>query len=300
MISPKRSSPLTPILDCGAEETSIPIRAIPPLSSPIDHVPTMAIYPNGDTTLSSAAVAIQSGLINLKAKVYEDNKLMRPLIAAHDITSQGNTIVLDNYGLTVKDQEGKILACSSKDPDTRLWTMPTLKAIPTNTTKHLHTVSNAHAIHVNNIIHHSVHASRTSYANAVMGSPPDKTMQHALDKDYFQYPGVTPQMYRKNPPHAIESSEGHMKLSRQNVRSTRAKDDKADTLYNSVTNNIAPSRAYSRVWDTSSSDQPGPFPVASLKGYRYILITTYRNYIHAEPMKSRSQLDYKHAYSATF
>ena len=122
----------------------------------------MAIYPNGDTTLSSAAVAIQSGLINLKAKVYEDNKLMRPLISAHDITSQGNTIVLDNYGLTVKDQEGKILACSSKDPDTRLWTMPTLKASPINTTKHLHPVSNAHALFVNNIIHHSVHASRTS------------------------------------------------------------------------------------------------------------------------------------------
>ena len=91
-----------------------------------------------------------------------------------------------------------------------------------------------------------------------------------------------------------------MKLSRQNVRSTRAEDDKIETQYNSVTNNIAPSRAYSRVWDTSSSDQPGPFPVASMKGFRYILITTYSNYIHAEPMKSRSQLDYKHAYSATF
>ena len=260
----------------------------------------MAIYPNGDTTMSSAAVAVQSGSINLKAKVYKDDKLMRPLIAAHDITSQGNTIVLDNYGLTVKDQDGKILACSSKDPDTRLWSMPPLKAIPINTSKHLHTVSNAHAKYVNNIVHHSVHASRTSYANAVMGSPPDRTMQLALDRNYFQYPGVTPQIYRKNPPHAIESSEGHMKQSRQNVRSTQSKNDKIETMYNSVTKDIAPLRAYSRVWDTSSSDQPGPFPVASLKGYRYILITTYRNYIHAEPMKSRSQLDYKHAYSATF
>ena len=299
MISRKRSSPLTPILDCGAEETSIPERAIPPLSSRIDHVPTMAIYPNGDTTMSSAAVVVQSGSINLKAKVYKDDKLMRPLIAAHDITSQGNTIVLDNYGLTVKDQDGKILACSSKDPDTRLWSMPSLKAIPINTSKHLHTVSNAHAQYVNNIVHHSVHASRTSYANAVMGSPPDRTMQLALDRNYFQYPGVTPQMYRRNPPHAIESSEGHMKQSRQNVRSTRQNVDNS-TLYNHVTNDIALLRAYTRVWDTSSSDLPGPFPVASLKGYRYILITTYRNYIHAEPMKTRSQQDYKRAYADTF
>ena len=74
-------------------------------------------------------------------------------------------------------------------------------------------------------IHEPVHASITSYANATMGSPPDKTMQQALDRDYFRYPGLTSQMYRRNPPHAIESSEGHMKQSRQNVRSTRPKDN---------------------------------------------------------------------------
>ena len=91
-----------------------------------------------------------------------------------------------------------------------------------------------------------------------------------------------------------------MKQSRQNVRSTRPKDDEKGALYNSVTSDIAPLREYSRVWDTSSSDLPGPFPVASLKGFRYILITTYRNYIHAEPMKTRSQQDYKHAYGNTF
>ena len=153
---------------------------------------------------------------------------------------------------------------------------------------------------INNIIQHSVHASINSYANATMGSPPDKTMQQALDRDYFRYPGLTPQMYRKNPPHAIESSEGHMKQSRQNVRSTQTKEKMKEEPYNSDTKGIASSRAYTKVWDTSSSDLPGPFPVASLKGYRYILITTYRNNIHGEPMKSRSQQDYKRAYADTF
>ena len=258
----------------------------------------MAIYPNGETTMSSGAVEVQSGCINLKAKVYDNNKLMRPLIAAHDITSQGNTIVLDNRSLTVKDQEGKIIAHSCKEPDTRLWSMPALKATTTITPERSHTVNNTHA-RMNMIVHHAVHASITNYANATMGSPPDRTMLQALDRDYFRYPGLTPQMYRRNPPHAIESSEGHMKQSRQNVRSTRQNPDNS-TLYNHVTNDIALLRAYTRVWDTSSSDLPGPFPVASLKGYRYILITTYRNYIHAEPMKSRSQQDYKRAYADTF
>ena len=266
----------------------------------IKHVPTVAIYPNGITTTSSAATLVNSGSITIKAKVYKDTNLMRPLIAAHDITSQGNTIVLDKRSLTVKNQEGRTLAYSLKDPEARLWPMPALKAATNNAPKQTHTISNARSRYVSNIVQHSVHASITSYANAIMGSPPDKTMQQALDRDYFKYPGMTAQMYRKNPPHAIESSEGHMKQSRQNVRSTRPKDSEKSIMYNSVTKDIALLRAYSRVWDTSSSDLPGPFPVASLKGYRYILITTYRNYIHAEPMKSRSQQDYKRAYSDTF
>lgn len=224
---------------------------------------------------------------------------MRPLIAAHDITSQGNSIVLDKLGLTVKNQEGETLVYSPKEPNARLWSMPPLTSTTANEATQLRAAGNSPCRGVNNIVHHSVHASITSYANAVMGSPPDKTMQLALDRNYFQYPGLTPQMYRKNPPHAIESSEGHMKQSRQNVRSTRQYVGE-NTQYNHVTNDVALLRAYTRVWDTSSSDLPGPFPVASLKGYRYILITTYRNYIHAEPMKSRSQQDYKRAYADTF
>ena len=291
---------MLPILDCGAEETSIPEKCIPPQASKSKHVPTLAIFPNGETTTSTGAVAVQSGSVNLNAKVYRNENLMRPLIAAHDITSQGNTIVLNSRSLIVKDQKGKILACSPKDPDARLWSMPALKATSVIHDKHERTVNDDSARGLNNVIHHSVHASITSYANAIMGSPPDKTMQQALDRDYFQYPGMNAQMYRKNPPHAIESSEGHMKQSRQNVRSSQLNDKTQENFYNSVTKDIAPSRAYSRMWDTSSSDLPGPFPVASLKGSRYILITTYRNYIHGEPMKSRSQQDYKRGYANTF
>ena len=263
------------------------------------HVPTLAIYPNGKVTISSAATLVKSGSITIKAKVYKNESLMRPLIAAHDITSQGNSIVLDKLGLTVKNQEGETLVYSPKEPNARLWSMPPLTSTTANEATQLRAAGNSPCRGVNNIVHHSVHASITSYANAVMGSPPDKTMQLALDRNYFQYPGLTPQMYRKNPPHAIESSEGHMKQSRQNVRSTRQYVGE-NTQYNHVTNDVALLRAYTRVWDTSSSDLPGPFPVASLKGYRYILITTYRNYIHAEPMKSRSQQDYKRAYADTF
>ena len=46
---------LPPILDCGAEETSIPENSVPANALQIKHVPTVAMYPNGNTTISSAA-----------------------------------------------------------------------------------------------------------------------------------------------------------------------------------------------------------------------------------------------------
>ena len=208
---------------------------MPNHTAQIDHVPTVAIYPNGDTTRSSAAVVVQSGSIKLNAKVYKDKNLMRPLIAAHDITSQGNNIILDKHGLTVKDQGGKTLAYSPKDPNARLWSMPSLTATSNTNSNQTRAAGKSYDSSINNITQHSVHASITSYANATMGSPPDKTMQQALDRDYFRYPGLTPQMYRKNPPHAIESSEGHMKQSRQNVRSTQTKEKMKEEPYNSDT-----------------------------------------------------------------
>ena len=185
---------------------------------------------------------MQSGPIKLTAKVYKDGCLMRPLVAADDITSQGNDVILHKHGLTVKDQTGKTLMYSPKDPNCRLWPMPSLTTTSSNEAKQTLTTDDSHDRCINNIV----------------------------------------------------------QQSRQNVRSTQIKCKTTDKPYNSNVVGVSPLRAYAKVWDTSSSDLPGPLPVTSLKGYRYIRITTYRNYIHAEPMKSRSQQDFKRAYSNTF
>ena len=97
-------NPLPPTLDCGAEETSTPEKSAPANALQIKRVPTVATHPNGNATASSAAALVKSGSITIKAKVYKDTSLTRPLIAAHDVTSQGNTIVLDKRSLAVKSQ----------------------------------------------------------------------------------------------------------------------------------------------------------------------------------------------------
>jgi hypothetical protein len=50
----------------------------------------------------------------------------------------------------------------------------------------------------------------------------------------------------------------------------------------------------------NSSDMPGRFTHVSHRGYEYILISVYRGYIHAEPLKSRQGADLLSAYRNTY
>jgi hypothetical protein len=48
------------------------------------------------------------------------------------------------------------------------------------------------------------------------------------------------------------------------------------------------------------SDATGRLPVASYRGNNYILVSVYKNYIHAEPMPSREKESYIEAYRKTY
>jgi hypothetical protein len=50
----------------------------------------------------------------------------------------------------------------------------------------------------------------------------------------------------------------------------------------------------------NSSDMPGRFTHVSYRGYEYILVSVFRGYVHAEPLRSRQQSDLVGAYRATY
>ena len=48
----------------------------------------------------------------------------------------------------------------------------------------------------------------------------------------------------------------------------------------------------------SSADLTGRFPVKSVNGYEYILVTVHHGYIHLTPLKNRSSASYVSAFSS--
>ena len=80
-----------------------------------------------------------------------------------------------------------------------------------------------------------------------------------------------------------------------------------DSITNNSTSNLQPIdndylTAYTKTVDRASwhaSDLTGRFPIRSRKGAEYVLVTTYKGYIHVEPQNSRSAPAYVRTFTAT-
>jgi hypothetical protein len=71
-------------------------------------------------------------------------------------------------------------------------------------------------------------AELVTFAHATLFSPALSTLQKALDKGYISnFPGLTTSSLRKYPPRSIPMVKGHLKQTRQNQRSTKAKATKS-------------------------------------------------------------------------
>jgi hypothetical protein len=59
------------------------------------------------------------------------------------------------------------------------------------------------------------------YYHAVLGSPPESTIEKCCSKGYFgNLPRLTPKMIRQNPPNSVATSDGHLNLMRQHIPPT--------------------------------------------------------------------------------
>jgi hypothetical protein len=105
------------------------------------------------------------------------------------------------------------------------------------------------------------------------------------------------------------TQEGHMKQSRQGVRSTKVIDE--DTMLEAETHpkptpGIKIKDVYLRVFDTTKkamyTDQTGRFPIISTGGHKYTMVAVELdgNYIDAEPIKSRMARELTEAYKRIY
>ena len=159
-----------------------------------------------------------------------------------------------------------------------------------------------------------------AFAHAALFSPALTTLTKALSKNYVPYfPGLTPEALRKFPPVTAATIKGHLDQSRQNTQSTRNTNETSppvdpsdpqdvDTLETdedsfpaSDLDGTRSHHCFLAVTEHTGkifTDQTGRFVLPSSSGNTQLLVMyDYdSNYIHAEPMKSKSAAEILAAY----
>lgn len=246
--------------------------------------PFTVSLPNGSLihSQSSIDIPVAHNIDPIRAHVFDDNLLHASLLSLSDYANRGCDINLNAHGLTIS-RDGLLIAHSYKSPTDKLW------HVPINTS-----ISSGEA---HTVIRHQLQAERVSFYHAAFGSPPIPTFIHALHNNYIRgIPDLTSAVVRANPPHTPITALGHLNMQRQGIRSTQpipTPPETPITILKETDILISPPLDHHRFY----SDATGKMPSPSRHGHQYILVSVHNNYIHAEPLLSRSATNYVKAYT---
>jgi len=284
-----------PIHDCGATNTIFRqsdthyLKGISPATG------VTVGLPNGTSIKSAATGTLSNNKFIIPVPIFSNNALNRSLISTADYCNNGCTAVFTATSATIThDASGEIISQSYKEPHDRLWPF----GLPT--------------IQTHNVVRHEINADFVAYSSASFFSPPDTSLANALKLGWLgNFPRLTARMLTANKPNSLSTAKGHLQQTRQrNYRSTHPAPSQRVVDHNSTPqpdpesdvsdNNLVFTKISRRADFLNSSDMPGRFTHVSHRGYEYVLISVYRGYIHAEPLKSRQGAELISAYRATY
>lgn len=130
-----------------------------------------------------------------------------------------------------------------------------------------------------------------AFVHASFGSPPIATFLSAARAGWLDsYPRLTASMIASNPPISVATAKGHLDQTRQHKHRprttkviivsyptlllTNTPGDHLDTLDDEVYVKTVPSAALAH------ADSTGRFPITSRRGNQYVLVYTWRGYVH--------------------
>jgi hypothetical protein len=169
-------------------------------------------------------------------------------------------------------------------------------------------------------------AQLVAFTHAALFSPAPSTLLHALQRNFLPtLPGISPKLLSKYPPNSLATAKGHLDQTRKNVRSTQPKPTSPSspnlaataslppTLDDALTDSFPPAappglptdHCFAAVMEPTGqifTDQTGRFILPSSQGYNQLLILYCydANYIHAEPMKSKTAAAILKAYQSAY
>ena len=225
-------------------------------------------------------------------------ELKQALMSVKQLADQGYTTIFHPHleGVTVHDNDGFKLVIS-KPPLLQgwrekggLWTVPLAEEKAFN----IYELPSTKEV--------------IRFGHAALGFPTKPTLLEAIrNKNLVTFPGMSAENVNKFFPDSDETQKGHMKQSRQGVRSTKVIDE--DAMLEAETHpkpipGVKLKDVYLRVFDTTKkamyTDQPGRFPITSAGGHKYTMVAVELdgNYIDAEPMKNKTEGSIIKAYLA--
>eukprot|EP00804_Cyclotella_cryptica_P016849 CCRYP_001818-RA/>CCRYP_001818-RA protein AED:0.39 eAED:0.38 QI:0/-1/0/1/-1/1/1/0/475 len=273
------------------------------------------ITATGDTsTTTSTALLPMTQLPMAARETHILPNLQASLMSVSVLANNGCTTIFHPYhkGVTVHGPGGINLTLTTeallqgwRDPD-GLWRVPLTTKV-TDLTAHTIALDRpAPPIAAYSVYELPSTEKVVRFLHAALGFPTKATMLAAARKgNLISFPGLTPDNISKFFPESDPTAKGHMRQTRQGVRSTKISEDNSDDDY-TPTPGVKHKDVYLRVLDMTKkpmySDQTGRFPITSSKGNKYLMIACEMdsNYIDAEPLKDRTKGALVGAYTAIF
>jgi hypothetical protein len=269
---------------------------------------------------------------NQGINIFENNQLTVGMHAMNTFTNHpaNCTVILDKFGFKVINPNNQIIRQGTKGEHEKMWFMPTdvQNLFPT-----VHFASaNIFIKHEPQAIFVAYQSA------CFLNPPDSTFEKAAQLGYFGNLPKLTSKMIRDNRPNSIGTALGHLNRLRQNLRSTKKPPavDKKRPTQKTTTNPPTPTNATDKKYtpipnfedDNESNnmqneeemisqtkqlsdispeerkalaiyfDATGKFPFQSEEGFEYVLISVYKNYIHAEPMIDRTGPTYVKAYRA--
>ena len=152
----------------------------------------------------------------------------------------------------------------------------------------------------NAVIRHPMNGERVQWHHATFGFPFASAFIKALNRD-VNVPGLSAEMVRANQPTSLTKSIGRMIQQRQVVQSTKLKlaavpeepPEPSSFCEDIDSSEFSDPSLYHHIFtkliatsDIVSADLSGQMQMQSIRGYQYVLLFIWNNYIHYEPMNS--------------
>eukprot|EP00804_Cyclotella_cryptica_P012316 CCRYP_020812-RA/>CCRYP_020812-RA protein AED:0.35 eAED:0.35 QI:0/0/0/1/1/1/2/0/506 len=144
------------------------------------------------------------------------------------------------------------------------------------------------------------------FLNAALGYPTKaRLLKAAKHGNLVTFPGLTPKNIAKHFPESNKTQKGHMKQTKQGIRSTKVVDEDAMLVFG-PSPGVKQKDVYLRAFDATKkqmyTDQTGKFPIMLARGNKFIMVAVELdgNYIDAPPLPAQNAKALTDAYKKIF